>query len=212
MKFTSIHKKIRGMKRRARKLASWTEYHKQLDIDSLLKYRKEYVKIWIRPFYNLYQINSNEIGKKNPNYKFRKQVLFQLIEIYSAWKEKLDQLKQPYYLKIWLADPEFMDSQVVAALGTEIDYYNNIFKNNGESKEFPMMIQHPLINMLAWERCVNGYYVWESDLETEKEINEVRNKAIRTDETIIDGRVERSYFINTGDMWTGSIRRSGNIT
>lgn len=200
------------MKKKARKLASWTEYHKHLDIESLLKYRKEYVKIWIKPFYNLYQINSNKVGKKNPTYKFRKQVLYQLIEIYLAWQEKLEQLKQPYYLKIWLADPEFMDSQVVAALGTEIEYYNNIFLNNEEHREFPLSIRHPLIDKFVWERCVNGYYVWESDLETAKEITEVRNRALRTDETIIEGRIARSYFISTGDMWIGSIRRSGNIT
>lgn len=50
MKLTSIHKKTRGMKKKVRKLASWAEYQKQLDIESLLKYRKEYVKIWIKPF------------------------------------------------------------------------------------------------------------------------------------------------------------------
>ncbi|MBD3922923.1 hypothetical protein H8B09_29720 [Paenibacillus sp. PR3] len=212
MKFTSVHKKIRGMKRRARKLSSWTEYHKQLDIESLLKHNKEYVKVWIKPFYNLHYINANKVGKKNPPKKFRKQIIFRLIEIFMSWEEKLEQLKQPFYLKIWLADPEFMDSQVVAALGDEIEYYNNIFMNNEEHKQFSIIVRHPLIDQFVWERCINGYYVWESDLETEKEINEVRRKAIRTDETIINERVERMYFINTGDMWTGSIRRSGNFT
>ncbi|MCT2197591.1 hypothetical protein M3G15_20995 [Paenibacillus sp. p3-SID1389] len=212
MKFTSIRKKTRGMKKKARKLASWAEHHKQLDIESLLKHRKEYVKIWIKPFYNLYQINSKEVGKKNPTYKFRKQIFYQLIEIYLAWQEKLEQLNQPYYLKIWLADPEFIDSQVVAALGTEIEYYNKIFMDNEVHKEFPLLIHHPSTDKFLWERCVNGYYVWESDLETTKEINDIQNRALKTDEVIIDGRIERSYFINTGDMWTGSIQRSGNIT
>jgi len=212
MRLTSIHKKTRGMKKKARKLALWAEYHKQLNIESLLKHRKEYVKIWINPFYNLYQINSNKVGKKNPRYKFRKQVLYQLIEIYLAWQENLEQLNQPYYLKIWAADPEFMDSQLVASIGTEINYYNNIFIDNEENREFPLKILHPLIDEFVWERCVNGYYVWESDLETTKEINKVRNKALRIDENMINGKIERSYFINTGDIWTGSIRRSGNIT
>ncbi|WP_433942815.1 hypothetical protein [Paenibacillus sp. SN-8-1] len=133
--------------------------------------------------------------------------MYQLIEIYLAWQEKLEQLNQPYYLKIWLADPEFMDSQIVAALGTEIDYYNNLFMQNEEPRDFPIDIRHPSIGKFVWERCVNGYYVLESDLETEKDINEVRKKAIRTNETMIEGRIERSYFMNTGDIWIGSISK-----
>ncbi len=112
MKLASVRKKTRGMRKKARNLALWAEYHKKLDIDSLMKYRKEYVKIWIDPFYRLYQLTPNKVGKKNPKYRFRKQVLSQLFEIYLAWQEQLDRLEQPYYLKIWLGDPEFMDSHI----------------------------------------------------------------------------------------------------
>ncbi|GAA0133939.1 hypothetical protein YSY43_07790 [Paenibacillus sp. YSY-4.3] len=212
MKLTSIKKKIRGMKKKARKLSAWTEYYKQLDTEALIKYEKEYVKIWINPFYNLYQINSKTIGRKNPSYKFRKQVFNHLIEIYLAWEDKLKQMEEPYYLKIWLADPEFMDSQVVAAVGSEIEYYNNIFDKNKESKEFPFNTKHPLLDLFEWERCMNGYYMWESDLETLEEINEIRKKANKIHECLIDGKLEKSYFISTGDMWTGAIRKSGTIT
>lgn len=209
MKLTSIHKKTRGMKKKVRKLASWAEYQKQLDIESLLKYRKEYVKIWIKPFYNLHQINPNEIGRKNPTYKFRKQVLYQLIEIYLAWQKKLEQLKQPYYLKIWLADPEFMDSQVVAALEPEIEYYTNIFQNNEEHKDFPLENQHPLKDCFVWERCINGYYVWESDLEETCGLG-VFEKAATSPNTLIhatghwpwDRQEIRSQKAGTGDQRT----------
>lgn len=200
------------MKKKARRLSSWTEYHKQLDIESLLKHEKEYVKIWIKPFYNLYQINSKTWGRKNPSYKFRKQVFNQLIEIYLAWEDKLKELKEPYYLKIWLADPEFMDSQVVAAIGSEIEYYQNLFEHNKESKESPFSPKHPNLDQFKWDRCVNGYYVWESDLEIIEEINEIRKKAYRINEVIIDGKIERSYFIYTGDMWTGYIQGNDNLT
>ncbi|MEI0735518.1 hypothetical protein VQ056_00635 [Paenibacillus sp. JTLBN-2024] len=43
-------------------------------------------------------------AKKSP-YKFRKQVLEQLIKIYLAWEKKLIELKKPYYLKIWVGIP-----------------------------------------------------------------------------------------------------------
>lgn len=212
MKLISIHKKTRGMRKKAKNLILWADYHKKLNIDSLIKYHKEYVKIWIYPFYRLYQITPNKVGKKNPKNRFRKQVFYQLIEIYLAWQEELNQLNQPYYLKIWLGDPEFMDSQVVAAIDSEIEYYNKIFKTNETDKDFLFRIQHPLIDQFKWERCWNGYYVWESDLDTIEEINKVRHQAVEINEHIIDGKTEKSYFIPTGDMWVGSIQRRSNIT
>ncbi|MFC4777291.1 hypothetical protein ACFO9Q_10905 [Paenibacillus sp. GCM10023252] len=212
MKFTSIKKKLRGMRRRARKLPLWGIHHKNLDLVSLIKNKKDYVKLWISPFYRLYQLNSKEVGKRNPPNRFRKQVIYQLIEIYLEWQRKLDQMNEDYYLKIWLGDPEFMDSQVVTALGTEIQYYERIFLMNPEPKPFPYKNVHPYFELFTWERCVNGYYVWESDLESEEEINEMKSKAYKVYEDIINGQPERSYFISTGDMWTGQIRGSGNLT
>lgn len=44
MKFISIKKKIRGMRRRARKLPLWGTYHKDLDIESLNRNKKDYVE------------------------------------------------------------------------------------------------------------------------------------------------------------------------
>lgn len=203
MKFTSIHKKIRGMRRRARKIPLWGNYHKNLDIDAVINYKKEYVKLWISPFYNLYQINDNEVGKKNPPYKFRVQVMHQLIDIYQEWKKQLDRLNEPYYLKIWLGDPIFMDSQVVTAIETEIDYYEHLFIKNPDQKAFPYKNVHPCFDMFIWERCVNGYYVWESELETIEEVRQIEKKAFETYEDTINGKIEKYYFISTGDMWIG---------
>ncbi len=212
MKFTSVHKKTRGMRKKARNLAAWAEYHKELDIDSLLRYRKDYVKIWIDPFYRLYQITPNQVGKKNPNYRFRKQVLYQLLDIYSAWQKKLEQSDQPYYLNIWVGDPEFMDSQVVAALEPEIDYYNKLFKVKGQGRSFPLDSRHPLMDQFEWERCWNGYYVWESDLDTAEEVQKAQRKAIEVSETFFNGRSEKSYFIPTGDMWVGRMKQRKDAT
>lgn len=208
--FTSVRKKTRGMSRRAKNLLHWGAYHKQLDHDYLIEHQKEYVKLWISPFYNLHQINKNEIGKKNPPYKFRRQVLDQLIDIYLEWEKKLSEIKEPYYLKIWVGDPGFMDSQVVAAVRSEIDYYERIFIKNSETKPFPYKSQHPCFDQFTWERCINGYDVWESDLETEKELEEAKRKSVQTNEYMINGKIEKSYFIGTGDMWTGFKSGIGN--
>lgn len=212
MKLTSIRKKVRGFRRRARKLPLWGNHFKNLDLDILIKYRKEYVKLWINPFCNLYQISNSEVGKKIPPYRFRNQILFQLIEIYLEWERKLKELDESYYLKIWIGDPEFTNSQVVTAINSEISYYEHIFIKDTEPKPFPYINNHPSFISFTWERCVNGYFIWESDLESIGEISDIERKAYKISEESINGKIERSFYIRTGDMWTGSIRRSGNIT
>jgi hypothetical protein len=212
MKLVSIHKKIRGMRSKARRLSTWASYYKELKMNVLLKYNKEYVKIWINPFHNLYKYNERKVGKKNPPKRFCKQIFHELINIYLEWESKLTELDAPYYLKIWIGDPEFMDSQVVTAIRSEIGYYNNLFEKDLTPKRFPFENVHPQMNHFTWERCVNGYHVWESDIETEEELREIKSKAYKVNEYTIDGKLERDYFIRTGDIWLGHIQRSGNIT
>ncbi|WP_213471210.1 hypothetical protein [Paenibacillus dendritiformis] len=205
MKLISVHKKTRGMRRRARSLQLWGAHHKTLDIDSLTRNKRAYVKVRIPPFCHLHRINEREAGKKKPPYRFRKQTLHHLIEIYRAWKKQLDatKKKEPYYLKIWLGDPEFMDSQVVAALGPKMDYYEQLFTKHPEQRPFPYERAHLCFDLFAWERHVNGYHVWESDLETAEELELAHKKAFQINEYRMNGKVERSYFISAGDMWIG---------
>ncbi|WMT39729.1 hypothetical protein RE628_20380 [Paenibacillus sp. D2_2] len=134
------------------------------------------------------------------------------IEIYLEWESKLESLDEPYYLKIWLGDPKFIDSQVVTAINSEIQYYEHIFIKDTNPKSFPYINNHPSFGSFTWERHVNGYFIWESDLESIDEIRDIERKAYKISEESINGKMERSFFIRTGDMWTGSIRRSGNIT
>ena len=212
LKLVSVRKKVRGMRRKRRKLNSWSAYYKELDISALLKYNKVYVKVWISPFYNLFKYSDRKIGKKNPPHRFRKQVLHELIDIYLAWDDQLKRLNEPYYLMIWIGDPDFMDSQVVAAVKTEIDYYSNLFEMDPTFKPFPYKGVHSHFNKFEWQRCVHGYYVWEDDLESLEEVNEFSKKAFRVNDHLVNGQNQKSFFIRTGDIWLGHNRRSGNFT
>ncbi|MDR0477309.1 MAG: hypothetical protein LBH14_05165 [Desulfobulbaceae bacterium] len=62
-----------------------------------------------------------------PQRMTKHKILNGLLDIYDDWKKQLDQLGQPYYMKIWLLEPRFSQSQVVCAIGDSIDYYKNIF-------------------------------------------------------------------------------------
>ena len=57
-----------------------------------------------------------------------------LLDIYEDWKNQLDKLGQPYYLKIWLFEPRFSQSQVVCAVGENVDFYENTFFKPEERK------------------------------------------------------------------------------
>ncbi|MGG4394825.1 hypothetical protein ABEX25_11040 [Paenibacillus thiaminolyticus] len=113
---------------------------------------------WVPPFCNLFQINEQEAGKKNPPYKFRKQAVFHFIEIYLKWKKELDKRKEPHYLEIWLGDPEFLDSQVVAAIRTKIDYYEQLFMKQAKLRPFPYEQVHvdcggAISVVIYWRSC-----------------------------------------------------------
>ena len=75
MSFRSVRKKIRGLRRKVKRIETWKENNINLNVDSLLEYGMEYIKLWISPFYNLYTINQYECGHKNPPNWFNRLIL-----------------------------------------------------------------------------------------------------------------------------------------
>lgn len=124
-------KKIRGLSRRRSGIEEWIQSSKMLDIHHLNEYKYDRQKIWVDPWANLF------ITKQPPN-DYRNQITSGLIEIYFSWKKELEKLNEPYYLKIWLYQPRFMMSQVVAGIEERIGYYQNCFHHDEDTPEFPI--------------------------------------------------------------------------
>lgn len=125
-------KKIRGHKRIWKDIDQWIETHKNLDLDYVKEYQRDYAKIRIRPWSEISLTNSQT---PEPTGQTKIKILTGLIEIYYAWKNKLDKLGESYYLKMWLFEPKFSDSQVVCAIGDYLAFYENTFFKPDESKE-----------------------------------------------------------------------------
>ncbi|MFL0246084.1 hypothetical protein [Candidatus Clostridium stratigraminis] len=89
MGFISIKKKTRGLRRKVKRIEKWKAKNIELDIEALMKYKKAYVKLWIPPFYNLFHINKNKVGHKNPPHWFNRIILNAMIDVYESWEEKL---------------------------------------------------------------------------------------------------------------------------
>ena len=143
-------KKIRGHRRIWRKIEIWIENNKTLDINHLLSHQRDYTKIRIHPWSGINLTNSIT---RQPNKKTKQKILNGLFEIYDNWKSQLDKLGQPYYLKIWLYEQRFSNSQIVCAIGENIDFYKNTFSKFDLSKEIVLLNfgQNNRIDNYNWE-------------------------------------------------------------
>lgn len=120
-------KKIRGHNRRWKAIEKWISANKPLDLDYLREYQNDYAKIRVHPWGGI-SVTSSQIPE--PQHLTRQKLLLGLIEIYDSWQQALKTFDQPYYLKLWLFEPQFSMSQVVCALGKEIDYYETYMTIN----------------------------------------------------------------------------------
>ncbi len=126
-------RKIRGHKRRWSDIENWIENNKYLDIDYLKDYKRDYAKIRVHPWSSISPTNSII---PEPKKETKRKIVNGLIEIYDSWKLALDKLGEPYYLKLWIFDQRFSNSQVVCAIEEEIDFYKDTFYKPDSPKTF----------------------------------------------------------------------------
>ena len=82
-------------------------------------------------------------------------------------KIDLDQLDQEYYLKIWLFEPRFSNSQVVCAIGNYLDFYQNTFSNPDQPKELNAGNYGHLMGEMAsynWENRLDEDHIDNTDI------------------------------------------------
>lgn len=196
--------KIRGFKRRHRDIEKWRLANLELRLDLIEKYDYDNIDIVVHPWCDISIINS-EIPE--PKGKTKQLMLDGLIDIYYSWKEQLNKINQPYYLKIWLYEPRFSKSQVVCAVGNRINYYENLFinpdkirylknDNFGQSKI--------KLDVFDWIHCLDEYQFDNNDLDESEEdrrwFNKMMKKPHRT--TKIDDSTEL-YSFKQGYVWVG---------
>jgi hypothetical protein len=119
-------KKIRGHRRRWKNIENWRLDNLDLNLADYLLNQSDryYAKIRVHPWGGLSLTNSIT---QQPNGKTKEKMLNGLLDIFENWKSQLDKLGKPYYLKVWLFEPRFSQSQVVCAIGDSIELYDNTF-------------------------------------------------------------------------------------
>jgi hypothetical protein len=212
-------KKIRGHNRRHKQIENWRLTNLSLDLtDYLLNQRdRYYAKIYVHPWSGLSLTNSLT---PQPTGKTKQKMLNGLLDIYENWKTQLDKLGKPYYLKIWLFEPRFSQSQVVCAIGNDIDFYENTFYKPTSDKTIFLDNFGNLktrLSKLNWEyRLDEDYYdnteVGEPEIYasrqdydyTVKWLEKLLKKPHRTHkykEPI--GDTTEAYLFKRGDIWLG---------
>lgn len=210
-------KKIRGHRRRWSDIDHWVETHKNLDLDYLNEYQKDYAKIRVHPWSGISLTNSQT---PEPKRQTKSKILSGLIEIYDSWKKQLDKLDKSYYLRIWLFEPRFANSQVVCAIGDYLDFYENTFYKPDESKKLNLENYGQLkieMGNFNWEYRLDEdhfdnsepgdleLYATLADYEEDKRwFEKMLKKPHRTTkfkEPI--GEATESYSFKKGDVWLG---------
>jgi hypothetical protein len=174
------------------------------------------LKIRVHPWSGI-SITRSEIPQ--PTGKTKRKILSGLVDIYNNWKEQLNKLGQPYYLKIWLFEPRFSHSQVVCAIGDSIGFYKNSFFKPDNEKELVLQNYGPSLglNKLTWDYHLDedhydnceigepGQYASRQDFEeTERWFNRILKKPHRTTKLKEPvGDIMESYSFRRGDLWLG---------
>ncbi|GAB3810671.1 hypothetical protein [Pontibacter rugosus] len=209
--------KVRGHKRRHKQVEQWRRKNLELDLDYLKRNGSDHIDIIVHPWCD------NSITKSSipePNRKIKQEILNGLLDIYDSWKIQLDQLGQPYYLKIWLYEPRFSKSQVVCAIGDNIKDYENIFYKSVKEKALKTRNYGNLKDRLEqfnWEyyldedrydNCEIGepeHYVSQQDFEEAKVWFEKQLKKPHRSEKLKEpiGNITEVYSFKRGSLWLG---------
>lgn len=201
-------KKIRGWKRRIKSIENWKQRYIYLDIAQLERHHRDYVKLWINPFYQL--------TKRNPPVWYARLIFGAMIEVYESWHERLKLLNEPFYLKMWVYDPNFIYSQIVVAFRDQLHFYDHTFDPSSIQKDFPTHLYRKGLDIekFEWELAIEADYYSLSELNedivlgfrTEKEIKGIQNKAYQQENIQSNNGENILYSVKIGDVWIGEYK------
>jgi hypothetical protein len=193
--------KIRGYNRRIKQIEQWKQRCLHLDVNSLQEQERNYVKIAIHPWNGL---SFKRSMFPEPTGIVKQNILSGLLDIYESWKTQLEALHQPYYLKLWLYEPRFSQSQVVCAVGNGLHWYDQTFFKSDETQTIDLTRYGVLRERLQ-------RYSWSLHLDEDNyDIDDLEEPAVRSVlakphriETNADSNSGKMVFVKRGSVWLG---------
>lgn len=192
--------KIRGWKRRVRDIERWKAYNMQLDLSLLEKYDRDYVKLGGLSFYSLFR-------KYNLPTWYKRLIIQALIEVYDSWKQDLEELDEPYYLKVWIFEEDILYSQVVASYREMLHFYDTTFVEIEKVDSLPREFTTKNTSDLKWHKGFNTIGWSEADLledikdgfYTDEEVQSIKDSAY----AITESSGDTFYIQKAGVVWLG---------
>lgn len=208
------HKKIRSHEKIWKEINNWEQQNLDLGPEEIRVYQRKYLKVRVSPYCD-YDLLGSEIPE--PRRKTRQMILESLLNIYHSWRETMEKLEEPYYLKIWLYEPQITQSQIVCALGDFIGFYETAFYQPEIEKEIDLKNNYSQLvermGQLTWDYApyeqgvkindIGEPYEFKTSKEYRKNKRSVKRKiqnAYRTKEGE-DG--EKFFFSKRGAVWIG---------
>ncbi len=214
--------KIRGLRRRGRAIEQWRKANLFLNPRSLREEARPYhqktcyVKLWIEPWGNLF-------ATEQPKKGHRTEMLKALLDVYDSWDVQLAETGQPYYLKVWLYDPDFMRSQVVCAWGEAHDYHRNTFNIANTPVPIPLNKFEGMderITRFSWTTHLDEVLYFESDFDAVcpngsegryannwKLLSRLKSGNFPSSDVEFMGGVTKAIAVPVGHIWVGERRR-----
>jgi hypothetical protein len=201
-KLPANKKKIRNWPTLITRLETLKQEHLFHSLDEMISALTDadsfYMKLYIDPFYR--------IIKRNPPLWFRKLFIQALCDVYENWQRYAKQLDTPYYLKIWIFEPSFTQSQIVLGIGERIKWYENLFDAHEKNIPFPDQYKSDSTGKFNWD-FAKEIDVVEKDYFSNKEWKKfiAEKKIWKTDKLKdVDPEVEY-YLFHAGDVWIGDM-------
>lgn len=210
-------RKVRGHRRRWKDIDHWLDNGTAFDLEQLKEYQRDYVKVRVHPWSGLSLLKSQVLEPKG---KTKMKILNGLLTVYDNWKNELDKIGEPYYLKIWLFEPRFSSSQVVCAVGDMKDYYESLFykpENLKSLRPENYGILASAMSEFKWEHRIDEdhytsdevgepkSYANQSDYEESKRWFERLMKRPHRTTTFQEriGDITETYSFKKGKVWLG---------
>lgn len=196
----SNSKKVRGWKRRLRQLERFRDANLALDVDALRLYEYHYLKIRLDPW--------NRLEPRNPPVWFRRRILAAFLDVLRSWHRALEATGEPYYLRLWLFHPEFHKTQVVAAMGSRIAWYEGVFEPAPHARPLPPpSYDDPAYDLraLEWEPGLHSDYVLADDAWDFDDLARLTRQATRIQET---SSGQSLLVFDRGFVWQGSVPKT----
>lgn len=147
----------------------------------------------------------------------RKRIVKLLFDIHDQWKIELEKLNKPYYLAIWLCEPQIIRSDLVCAIDEKIEMYSNQWfdkseKDNYINKDAYGKNQNQF-NRFAWER--NKLYDTHSPIDynwPKERYDKIENyhldqryykRLLPKCKKIVEDEYGKTYYEEIGDVWVG---------